>query len=144
MSRNVTELFSLLTNVDKTSKVLDICAGTGGFLIVAMHQVFKSTVTEAEKTEIKKNGLVGVAQPNMFALCREQYAASGGAGKRIYISLPASMRRLSIASKLTVAMSAYESSSSQVDEELRELYFVKQMLDCLGGYCTNFLRYLAP
>ena len=33
--RHITELFSLLANVDKNSRVLDICAGTGGFLISA-------------------------------------------------------------------------------------------------------------
>ena len=34
--RHITEIFSLIANVKKDSKVLDICAGTGGFLISAM------------------------------------------------------------------------------------------------------------
>lgn len=40
--RHITELCALLANVNKDSKVLDICAGTGAFLISAMHQMFKS------------------------------------------------------------------------------------------------------
>lgn len=40
--RHITELFALLANVNKDSKVLDICAGTGGFLISAMHQMMRT------------------------------------------------------------------------------------------------------
>lgn len=47
--RHVTELFALLANVTKNSRVLDICGGTGGFLISAMHQMFKSAVTDADR-----------------------------------------------------------------------------------------------
>lgn len=39
--RHVTELFALLANVHKDSTVLDICAGTGGFLISAMSQMMR-------------------------------------------------------------------------------------------------------
>src|SRR5947208_15592786 len=52
--RHITELFSLLAKVDKNSRVLYICAGTGGFLISAMHQMMKTAVTEKEKDVIKK------------------------------------------------------------------------------------------
>lgn len=34
--RHITELFALIANVNKKSTVLDICAGTGGFLVSAM------------------------------------------------------------------------------------------------------------
>ena len=44
LPERITEIFSLLANVQKDSKVLDICAGTGGFLISAMHQMFKKSV----------------------------------------------------------------------------------------------------
>ena len=66
--RHVTELFALLANVNKDSKVLDICAGTGGFLVSAMHQMMKTATTEAQKRKIKQKGLIGIEQqPNMFA-----------------------------------------------------------------------------
>lgn len=67
--RHITELFALLANVNKSSRVVDICAGTGGFLISAMNQMFKTAKTEADKDKIRKSGLFGVEQqPNMFAL----------------------------------------------------------------------------
>lgn len=47
--RHVTEIFALLANVNKDSKVLDICAGTGGFLISAMHRMFKSETISVRK-----------------------------------------------------------------------------------------------
>lgn len=76
--RHITELCALLANVNKDSKVLDICAGTGGFLISAMHQMFKSAVTEKEKARIKKEALVGVEQqPNMFALAASNMMLRG-------------------------------------------------------------------
>ena len=51
--RHITELFAQLANVRKDSSVLDICAGTGGFLVSAMHQMFKQAETKAEKETIK-------------------------------------------------------------------------------------------
>jgi type I restriction enzyme M protein len=46
-ARHITELFALLANVNKDSRVLDICAGTGGFLISARHQTSKTAITDA-------------------------------------------------------------------------------------------------
>jgi type I restriction enzyme M protein len=134
--RHITELFALLANVDKNSRVLDICAGTGGFLIAAMHQMFKTAVTEAEKAEIKRNGLVGVEQqPNMFALAASNMLLRGDGKANLY---QASCFEDAVvdsikAHKCTVGL--LNPPYSQVDEELHELYFVRQMLDCLetGG-----------
>lgn len=58
--RHITELFALIANVNKDSKVLDICAGTGGFLISAMHRMFKDSTTDAQRERVRKYGLVGV------------------------------------------------------------------------------------
>jgi len=67
--RHITELFSLLANVNKESTVLDICAGTGGFLVSAMSQMMREAYTSDERDRIKNEGLIGVEQqPNMFAL----------------------------------------------------------------------------
>jgi type I restriction enzyme M protein len=67
--RHITELFALLANVSVDSKVLDICAGTGGFLISAMNQMMRTAVTDEDRQRIRKEGLIGVEQqPNMFAL----------------------------------------------------------------------------
>lgn len=52
--KHVTELFCDLVQVSKEDTVLDICAGTGGFLIAAMHAMFKTATSEAEKIDIKR------------------------------------------------------------------------------------------
>src|SRR5205085_6487120 len=76
--RHITELFARLANVQKNSKVLDICAGTGGFLISAMHQMMKAALTDADRNKIKQHGLVGVEQqPNMFALAASNMILRG-------------------------------------------------------------------
>lgn len=76
--RHITELFALLANVNKDSKVLDICAGTGGFLISAMHQMIRSAQTEEERRNIKAHGLIGIEQqPEMFALAASNMILRG-------------------------------------------------------------------
>jgi len=134
--RHITELCALLANVNKSSKVLDICAGTGGFLISAMHQMFKSAVTENDKTRIKKESLVGVEQqPNMFALAASNMILRGDGKANLHQSS-------CFDDAVTEAVKAYRCDVgllnppySQGDEDLHELYFVGHMLDCLcrGG-----------
>lgn len=76
--RHIAELFSFIANVNPESKVLDICAGTGGFLISAMQHMLKKAVTEEERTDIKKNRLIGIENnPKMFALAASNMILRG-------------------------------------------------------------------
>ena len=52
--RHITELFCDLANISKNDTVLDICAGTGAFLISAMQAMLKTALTEDERKDIKK------------------------------------------------------------------------------------------
>ena len=134
--RHVTELFALLANVNKSSKVLDICAGTGGFLISAMHRMFKSALTIADKDAIKSNGLVGVEQqPNMFALAASNMILRGDGKANLY-------QGSCFDDAITKAVKVHQCDVgminppySQSDTDLHELKFIKHMLDCLqsGG-----------
>lgn len=65
-ARQITELFALRANVNKDSWVLDICAGTGGFLISAMHQTSKTAITGADKTRSRKKDLLAL---NSYLIC---------------------------------------------------------------------------
>ncbi len=134
--RHVTELCALLANVNKDSKVLDICAGTGGFLISAMHQMFRSAVTEKEKTRIKKESLVGVEQqPNMFALAASNMMLRGDGKANLHQSscFDESVTETIKAHRCDIGL--LNPPYSQGDEDLHELVFVGHMLDCLkkGG-----------
>jgi type I restriction enzyme M protein len=130
--RHITELFALLANVNKSSRVLDICAGTGGFLISAMHQMMKSAITETDKKRIRENGLVGVEpQPNMFALAASNMILRGDGKANLW-------QGSCFDSDITEAVKGHRCNVgllnppfSQTDAEQHELRFIKHMLDCL-------------
>lgn len=132
--RHVAELFSLIANVGPESKVLDICAGTGGFLISAMQHMLKKAVTEEERIDIKKNRLIGIENnPKMFALAASNMILRGDGKANLHQAscfddaVIKSIKKL----KPNVGMLNPPYAQSKSDAELHELYFVKQMLDCL-------------
>jgi type I restriction enzyme M protein len=66
---HITNLFCELAEINKNSKVIDICAGTGSFLISAMEYMLNDEPTVSEINNIYKNNLIGIeTQDNMFAL----------------------------------------------------------------------------
>jgi 16S rRNA G966 N2-methylase RsmD len=132
--RHVTELFALLANANKHSKVLDICAGTGGFLISAMHQMMKTAITTTEKNKIKAKGLVGVEnQPNMFSLAASNMILRGDGKANLYQGSCFDLTEQIKKHRCDVGL--LNPPYSQSDEDLYELKFVQHMLDCLvkGG-----------
>lgn len=134
--RHITELCALLANVNKDTRVLDICAGTGGFLISAMHQMFRSAITEKDKERIKKEGLVGVEQqPNMFALAASNMILRGDGKTNLYQSSCFDDKVTDLVKAHICDVGLLNPPYSQGDEDLHELYFVGHMLSCLrkGG-----------
>ena len=134
--RHITELFALLANANKDSRVLDPCAGTGGFLIAAMHQMFKSALTEEEKDVIKKSGLIGIEQqPNMYALAASNMLLRGDGKANLHQSSCFDSKVIEEIKKLECDVGLINPPYSQDDEELHELYFILNMLNCMksGG-----------
>lgn len=134
--RHVTELFGLIANVGKGDKVLDICAGTGGFLISSMVQMIKSATTEAEVADIKKHQLIGVEQnPSMYALGASNMILRGDGKANLYQGscFDTAIAKGVKAHKANIGMVNPPYAKSK--EDLHELRFVEQMLDCLepGG-----------
>lgn len=132
--RHVAELFSLIANVGPESKVLDICAGTGGFLISAMQHMLKKAVTEEERTDIKKNRLIGIENnPKMFALAASNMILRGDGKANLHQASCFDEAVIKAVKKMkpNVGMLNPPYAQSKSDAELHELYFVKQMLDCL-------------
>jgi hypothetical protein len=133
---HITELCALLANVNKDSKVLDICAGTGGFLISAMLQMFKSAISETVKARIKSESLIGVEQqPNMFALAASNMILRGDGKANLYQSSCFDDATTVAIKERRCDVGLLNPPYSQGDEDLHELYFVGHMLDCLrkGG-----------
>jgi len=132
--RHVAELFSMLANVTPDSKVLDICAGTGGFLISAMQLMLSKATTERQRTSIKKTRLIGIENnPKMFALAVSNMMLRGDGKANLHQSscfdevIIKAIKRL----KPTVGMLNPPYAQGKSDAELRELKFVQQMLECL-------------
>ena len=57
--QHLTEFMCDLAGVNKNSRVVDICCGSGSFLVTAMSKMFKEANPE-EVENIRKNGLYGV------------------------------------------------------------------------------------
>ncbi|MBW7848617.1 MAG: N-6 DNA methylase [Bacteroidales bacterium] len=130
--RHITELFSLLANVQKGSKILDICAGTGGFLIAAMGQMIKKANTEKEIEAIKREGIIGVEQqPNMYALAASNMILRGDGKANLYQGscFDNAITKAIKEHQCTIGM--LNPPYSQGDEDLHELVFVKHLLDSL-------------
>jgi type I restriction enzyme M protein len=130
--RHVTDLFARLANVNKNSTVLDICAGTGGFLVSAMFHMMKHAITKSEQARVKRDGLIGVEQqPAMFALAASNMILRGDGKANLHqgscfdTGIVAALK----ARKCDVGL--LNPPYSQGDEDLHELIFVKQMLDCM-------------
>ena len=134
--RHITELFAMLANVNKSSKVLDICAGTGGFLISAMHQMMRSATTEAEKESIRKDRLIGIEHlVNMFTLAASNMILRGDGKANLHQASCFDEAVTEAVTKLQCDVGLLNPPYSQRDEDLHEFYFIRHMLECLktGG-----------
>lgn len=58
---HITKLFSDIANINLSSKILDICAGTGGFLTTAWKKIILNpNYSYTEKEQFRKNNIYGV------------------------------------------------------------------------------------
>jgi len=143
---HITELFCELAEVNKNSKVLDICTGTGGFLISAMEKMLKDDPTVSEIDSIYKNNLVGIeTQTNMYALSASNMIIRGD-GKANLLQENCFNENLNLNNyKCNIGLINPPYSQKKLEE--KELNFVKKLLDSLevGGIgiaiiplsCTN-------
>lgn len=131
--RHITELFSDIANVNKKSKVLDPCCGTGGFLISAMAKMIGDASTEEEVLSIKKHGLIGIEQqPNMYALAASNMILRGDGKANLYQGSCFDSAIIKEVKSKDCSVGMVNPPYSQKDDESRELVFVRQMLDDLA------------
>lgn len=133
--KHITDLFAKLANLNPKSIVLDICAGTGGFLISSMHDMFLKSANEDESKFIQNHGLIGVEQqPNMFALCASNMILRGDGKANLY---QGSCFDEAISEKIKgrANVGMVNPPYSQRGDNLHELNFVEHLLDSLeeGG-----------
>lgn len=85
---HITNLFADLANLNPKTKVLDICTGTGGVLVAAMHDMIQKAKCDKRAIEyIRKNNLIGIEmQPYMFALACSNMILRGDGKSNLYYS----------------------------------------------------------
>lgn len=132
---HITDLFCEIAEINKNSKVIDICTGTGSFLISAMEHMINDEPTVTEIDNIYKNNLVGIeTQTNMFALACANMIIRGD-GKTNLIQKNCFSMDTSELKKYNCNIGMINPPYSQKKQGEEELSFVKRMLDVLtvGG-----------
>ncbi|MCL5103833.1 MAG: SAM-dependent methyltransferase [Armatimonadetes bacterium] len=140
--RHITELFADLADLNPhESVVLDVCAGTAGFLIAAMaHMIGKAGGDSRVANRIRKEGLVGIElDPHMFTLACANMIFRGDGKANMYwddclkpreIETEVQIRKL----KPNVAMLNPPYSKKSKDKQ--ELRFVQRALELLQPNST--------
>ncbi|MFA6050239.1 MAG: N-6 DNA methylase [Candidatus Paceibacterota bacterium] len=129
--KHITDLFADIAKVNKNSVVLDICAGTAGFLISAMKKMTQNTDAD-EKRRILENSLIGVEQsPEMFALAVSNMILRGDGKTNLYQG--DSLRDQNIIEKVNGKADTgfINPPYSQKGEDVSEWHFIIQMLNLL-------------
>ncbi|WP_395119869.1 class I SAM-dependent DNA methyltransferase [Rhodanobacter sp. FW102-FHT14D06] len=128
--RHITDLFAGIARVNKTSTVMDLCAGTGGFLISAMARMLADTTKPSEEERIKEEGLTGVEQsPHMFALSASNMILRGDGKTHLHHGscFDAGLVKKVRALKPNVGML----NPPYAQRDISELRFIEHMLDVL-------------
>ncbi len=137
--RHVTELFAELANLDADkSVVLDICAGSAGFLIAAMAHMIGDAANNSKKIKrIKENGLVGIEQaPHMFTLACANMILRGDGKANMFMedSLnPKSSTIMERLAELKPNVGFLNPPYSKKSKGKNELQFVLRSLDLLSS-----------
>ncbi|MFA5403480.1 MAG: N-6 DNA methylase [Ignavibacteria bacterium] len=130
--KHVTEIFAKIANLTTKSVVLDICAGTGGFLISAMETMIRNAKTESQILKIKNQNLIGVEQqPNMYALACANMILRGDGKANLYQSSCFDEAITKEIKRRKADVGMINPPYSQKGDGLHELNFVEQMLDNL-------------
>lgn len=136
--KHITDLFADLAKLNKNSVVLDICCGTGGFLISAMKKM-TAGVSADEKRHILENSLIGIEQePQMFALAVSNMILRGDGKTNLY---QGSCFDDAIFDKVKGKASAgfMNPPYSQKGDNLHEWNFIIRMLNGLQQNATGII-----
>lgn len=134
--KHVTDLFAELAKLNKNSVVLDICAGTGGFLISAMKKMTEG-VSADERRRILEHSLIGIEQePQMFALAVSNMILRGDGKTNLYQG-SCFEDDLFVKVKDKASAGFINPPYSQKGDNLHEWDFVIRMLDGLQRNATG-------
>lgn len=136
--KHITDLFCDLIDLKFDDIVLDPCAGTGGFLIAAMHKMLAQTDNENARKNIKQKQLHGFElQPYMFTIATTNMILRGD-GKSNLINhnfLKEDPNKLQLKEATVGMMNPPYSQGSAKNIDLYEISFTEHLLNSLveGG-----------
>lgn len=142
---HVCELMCDLIKVSKSDTLLDICTGTGGFLVTALNKMLNECKTKAEREHVKRNCLIGVEKdPYMFTLAFANMKFRGDGKSNLYNgSCFDKDIILSYQNRATKAIlnPPYSMTRNAGTAHLHELNFTLQALNSIrpGGLCATII-----
>jgi type I restriction-modification system DNA methylase subunit len=127
--QHLTDFMCEVSGLNENSKVVDICAGSGGFLVTAMSKMMKNANPEEVKN-IRQHGLYGVeADPNIFALCIANMIVRRDGKSNIHYGSCFDKKILNELRKQNIDIGLINPPYSQ--DDYNELAFVEQLLSVL-------------
>lgn len=139
---HITEFFCDVAQLDKDDVVVDICCGTGGFLIAAMkHMMEKAGNNTRRKNLIKRKQLVGIEKrTDMFTYACSNMIMSGDGKSNIYHGDSFSSANKQKVKKLKPTV-AFLNPPYDVGEA-GQLEFIENALSLLqkGGRCVAIVQ----
>ena len=131
--QHLTEFMADLAEVNKSSKVVDICCGSGAFLVTAMSKMFKGA-TQQEINKIRKESLLGVeSDDDIYTLAIANMIVRGDGKSNIFYGDCFNKDIIKNLKEKKINIGLINPPYSQKDH--CELEFVENMLDILvtGG-----------
>lgn len=132
--KHITDLFCELIDIKPDDIVLDPCAGTGGFLIAAMHHMLAQSTSEIQKKNIRQKQLHGFElQPYMFTIATTNMILRGD-GKSNLINhnfLNEDPNKLQLKEATIGMMNPPYSQGSKKNPDLYEISFTEHLIDSL-------------
>ena len=127
--QHLTEFMCDVSGLNKKSKVVDICAGSGGFLVTAMSKMFKKA-NPSEIQNIREDGLYGVeADPHIYTLCIANMIVRRDGKSNIHYGSCFDTKIANELRKKNIDVGLINPPYSQ--DDYNELEFVEQLLSIL-------------
>jgi 16S rRNA G966 N2-methylase RsmD len=132
--QHLTEFMCDLAEVNKNSKVVDICCGSGTFLVTAMSKMFKGA-SDKDITGIRNNSLFGIeSDDDIYTLAIANMIVRGDGKSNIIFG---DCFNVNIKNELQAKNINIGLINPPYSQDITELEFVENMLDILAAGGTG-------
>jgi type I restriction-modification system DNA methylase subunit len=132
--QHLTEFMCGLAEVNKNSKVVDICCGSGTFLVTAMSKMFKGA-SDKDITRIRNNSLFGIeSDDDIYTLAIANMIVRGDGKSNIIFGdcFNVNIKKELQAKNINIGL-----INPPYSQDITELEFVENMLDILAAGGTG-------